>query len=104
MPVAPMTGTGPAAATPTVFTGTLRTNLILSIVAALALLVMQPITGAIPSNNGQGWDGSDYAQMTMKTVRSGTPNTALRPLVVLLNRPAFTFFRYDVVETYRVMN
>jgi hypothetical protein len=75
----------------------------LTLVALLLLLALQRMTGAIEVNSGRGWDGADYAAMLSDGLTEGTANTALRPLVVLLTRPAYWLLESEVTA-FRVMN
>lgn len=68
----------------------------------LALAVLEPVTGRITAAEGLGWDGQNYAQM-FHGPSHGTPNTALRPLVVLANWPAYRVLG-DPVTAFRAMN
>lgn len=45
--------------------------------------------GRIPVNDGQGWDGLDYAAMLEGGWKRGAVNTQLRPLIVWLAQPAY---------------
>ena len=68
----------------------------------LLLFVMERATGRIPVNEGRGWDGVDYSNM-LNGWDHGTVNTALRPLIVLVNRPAYRLAK-DPVAAFRAMN
>jgi len=80
-----------------------RVDVALALAAVLLLFALQGVTGAIQVNEGRGWDGADYAVMLRDSLTSGTANTALRPLVVLLNRPAYRLLGSEV-SAFRVMN
>jgi len=80
-----------------------RTNLGLALVAALLLILQSAALGTIATNKGLGWDGEDYARMLDVGIERGTPNTRLRPLIVLLGRPVFAATG-DPIATFRVMN
>jgi hypothetical protein len=70
--------------------------------AVLLLVFMEQVTGRIAINEGKGWDGVDYSNM-LNGWDHGTVNTALRPLVVLANRPAYRLLG-DPVAAFRAMN
>ena len=74
----------------------------LAAAAMLLLFAMEQSTGRIPVNEGRGWDGVDYSNM-LNGWDHGTVNTALRPLIVLLNRPAYRLIR-EPVAAFRAMN
>jgi len=50
-----------------------------------------------------GWDGAYYAAMTREGLAAGTANTALRPLVPFLNRPAYALLGNEVAA-FQLMN
>jgi hypothetical protein len=75
----------------------------LMLAAMILLAALSTVTGRIQANNGQGYDGEDYADMTVRAWHEGTANTALRPLIILANRPAL-WLTGDVVKAFRVMN
>jgi len=70
--------------------------------AVLLLVFMERVTGRIGVNEGRGWDGVDYSNM-LNGWDHGTVNTALRPLIVLVNRPAYRLMK-DPVGAFRAMN
>ena len=80
-----------------------RTNVVLAFIAALLLILQSAALGTVATNNGLGWDGEDYARMLNVSVEAGTPNTRLRPLIVLLGRPVFSVTG-NPITTFRVMN
>lgn len=80
-----------------------RVDVALALAAVLLLFALQRLTGSIEVNEGRGWDGTDYAAMLRESLGDGTANTALRPLVVLLNRPAYWLLD-SAVSAFRVMN
>lgn len=65
--------------------------------------VIGSATGRITVRGGYGWDGDDYADMLEDGWTEGTPNTALRPLVVVMNWPVYRLTR-DAIATFRAMN
>ena len=77
-------------------------NLSLAISAVLLLVLMERVTGRVTVNEGRGWDGVDYSNM-LNGWDHGTVNTALRPLIVLVNRPAYRLLK-DPVDAFRAMN
>jgi hypothetical protein len=64
-------------------------HLMLALVAVLIYGALHVPLGRIPVNDGQGWDGTDYAAMLQDGWAAGGPNTQLRPLVVWLAQPAY---------------
>jgi hypothetical protein len=80
-----------------------RTNLGLALAAAVLLYLQSVAVGTVSTNNGLGWDGEDYARMLETGVEHGTPNTRLRPLIVLLARPVLSVVG-DPISAFRVMN
>lgn len=81
-----------------------RITLGLALLAPLLLAIVAVPTGRINVGDGQGWDGADYAQMVDAGWRKGAANTALRPFVVALTRPAYLALGRDPVLAFRVMN
>ena len=79
------------------------TNAVLVAMAVLVFAWTNAVTGQIDVNNGRGWDGGEYATMLEEGWTEGTVNTALRPLIVLLNRPVFSLTG-DAVQAFRLMN
>jgi hypothetical protein len=77
-------------------------NAALVVVAVLLLALMERVTGRVPANEGRGWDGVDYSNM-LNGWDHGTVNTALRPLIVRLNRPVYGLLK-DPVSAFRAMN
>ena len=77
-------------------------NACLAFTAVLLLFFMEQVTGRIAVNEGKGWDGVDYSNM-LNGWDHGTVNTALRPLIVLANRPAYRLIG-DPVAAFRAMN
>jgi hypothetical protein len=63
-----------------------RTNLAIALAALLVFHVVAMSSGRVTAGNGLGWDGQAYALMLTGSLSDGTPNTALRPLVVLVAR------------------
>ena len=68
----------------------------------LALAGLEWVTGRITVADGLGWDGGDYALMLDGPSR-GTPNTALRPLIIFANWPAY-FLVDEPIPAFRAMN
>jgi hypothetical protein len=77
-------------------------NAVLAAVAVLLLVLMDRVTGRVPVNEGRGWDGVDYSNM-LNGWDHGTVNTALRPLIVRMNRPAYRLLK-EPVSAFRAMN
>jgi hypothetical protein len=69
--------------------------------AAAILLLLTQVSGAIP---GFGYDGQYYARMLRDGFATGTPDTRLRPLIVLINRAADAWIFDDHLTTFRAMN
>lgn len=80
-----------------------RVDVTLAVAALLLLFALQRVTGAIDVHEGRGWDGVDYAVMLRASLAAGSANSALRPLIVLLNRPAYWLLD-DEVTAFRIMN
>lgn len=80
-----------------------RVDAALMLAALLLLFALQRVTGTIEVHEGRGWDGVDYAAMLRSSLTDGSPNAALRPLVVLLDRPAYWLLDSEV-NAFRVMN
>jgi hypothetical protein len=78
-------------------------NLAIAAGAVTCFLVMVRATGLIPVSDGVGYDGGEYADLVVEGLDEGTPNTRLRPLVVLLARPAY-LWTDDVVQSFRILN
>jgi hypothetical protein len=64
---------------------------------------LQSVTGVIEAGDGRGYDGGAYASMLEEGWDRGTANTALRPLILLLNTPVFVLTG-DAVASFRWMN
>jgi hypothetical protein len=77
-------------------------NACLAFTAVLLLFFMEQVTGRIAVNEGKGWDGVDYSNM-LNGWDHGTVNTALRPLIVLANRPVYRVLGAPVAA-FRAMN
>ena len=67
----------------------MRRHLMLAVVAVVIYGALHVPLGRIPVNDGQGWDGRDYAVMLEDGWASGAVNTQLRPLIVWLAGPAY---------------
>jgi hypothetical protein len=78
-------------------------NIALALLAVLLVYIVGRATGQIEVERGRGFDGTDYANMLEEGWRRGTVNTALRPLVVEMNRPAYALLGQDVAA-FRAMN
>lgn len=61
----------------------------LALLAVALYATMHGIVGRIPVNDGEGWDGIDYAYMMRFGWATGSVFSRLRPLVVWMNQPAF---------------
>jgi hypothetical protein len=87
-----------------VFKSSRRTlvNALLVVVAVLLLVLMERVTGRIAVNEGRGWDGVDYSNM-LNGWDHGSVNTALRPFIVRINRPAYRILK-EPVSAFRAMN
>ena len=75
-------------------------------VALLALLLFAAVhraVGRIDVGAGEGWDGADYARMLARGWSTGTVYSQLRPLVVLMNKPAFVLTG-NAVRAFDLMN
>ena len=77
-------------------------NAALTVVAVLLLLLMDRVTGRVAANEGRGYDGVDYSNM-LNGWDHGTVNTALRPLIVRINRPVYRILK-EPVSAFRAMN
>ena len=77
-------------------------NAALAVVAVLLLALMDRVTGRVPANEGRGWDGVEYSNM-LNGWDHGSVNTALRPLIVRLNRPIYRLLK-EPVAAFRAMN
>lgn len=73
----------------------------LGLTAVALLLLLTEVSGEIP---GYGYDGQYYARMLRDGFATGTPDTRLRPLVVLINRAADGWIFDDHLTTFRAMN
>src|SRR5215216_5594833 len=74
--------------------------------AAFALVLFHLVgmaSGRLDVRNGLGWDGSMYARMVTGRLSDGSPNTAVRPLVVLAARIP-NRMGLDVVRSFEVVN
>ncbi len=78
-------------------------NAALALLAVMLLLFMRQMSREIPVNEGVGWDGADYAAILRGDYSTATANTALRPLIVFANRPAYIVFG-SAIRAFRVMN
>ncbi len=78
-------------------------NAALVMLSLLMLIAMEPVTGVIDVRGGRGWDGGSYAAMLEEGWDKGSANTALRPLIVMLNTPAF-LMTGNAIAAFRAMN
>jgi hypothetical protein len=75
-------------------------------IAAFALLLFQLVafaSGLLPEHGGLGWDGVAYARMVTGRLSEGSPNTAVRPLVIFAVRLPY-WLGLDVLHSFQVMN
>jgi hypothetical protein len=75
----------------------------MAVVAMAIFGALHLVVGRIPVGDGEGWDGAEYAAMLRGGWDRGGPNTALRPLVVWLARPAYTQ-TWNVVQAFDITN
>jgi hypothetical protein len=80
-----------------------RANLATACVAVALFAAMHLTTGRIEVDDGKGWDGAEYAAMLTEGLGQGTRVTELRPLVILLNRPAY-WITGDPLRAFELMN
>jgi hypothetical protein len=76
-------------------------------VATLALLLVSSImtqSGRIADNKGYGFDGTIYARMMVNTLRAGSDNARMRPLVLLTNQLAYDFVFKEPIRTFQALN
>lgn len=73
------------------------------LLAVVLLAVVQRSTGLIEVNGRLGWDGANYKNMIQQGWDRGSANSAVRPLVVWINQPAYRMTG-DVVVTFQAMN
>ena len=78
-------------------------SLVLVIVALIVFWFQVQTTTLITVGDGHGWDGGKYASMLTSGFSQGTANPQLRPLVILLNWPAY-LANGDAVQTFALMN
>ena len=71
--------------------------------AALLFLVVARASGSLEVADGFGWDGVAYAHMVTDSLRAGTGNTAMRPLIVLLVRVPYSL-GVDLLTSFRYVN
>ena len=81
----------------------MRRHLALAAAAVIIYGALHIPLGRIPVNDGQGWDGADYAAMLLEGWVTGGPNTALRPLIVWLAQPAYAVTGH-VAQAFDVTN
>jgi len=72
---------------------------VLALVGSITL-----VSGRIREMRGLGYDGKIYAAMMVEGLDSGTPNTRMRPLVILTNQLAYDFVFHEPIRTFRAMN
>ena len=80
-----------------------RIDAALALMAVTLLAGLRQVTGAIPVNDGRGWDGMDYSAMLTSGFDAGSANSALRPFVVVLTMPAHWLLD-SPVAAFAVMN
>ena len=76
-----------------------------ALVAAALLLFagVSMLTGRLTENDGFGWDGEIYGRMLSRGWDQGIPQTAVRPLVLVLNWPAY-YLTGDALAAFVWMN
>src|SRR5689334_21950830 len=72
---------------------------IATIGVAIFLLVARA-SGTLDVAGGFGWDGVAYAHMVTDSLRAGTGNTAMRPLIVLAVRVPY-LLGVDLLTSFR---
>jgi hypothetical protein len=72
-------------------------------VAAAIFLLVGRASGTLDVAGGFGWDGVAYAHMVTESLRAGTGNTAMRPLVVLAVRVPYALGA-DLLTSFRIIN
>jgi hypothetical protein len=75
-------------------------------IAAFALLLFHLVgmaTGRVQERGGLGWDGSMYARMVSGKLSDGSPNTAVRPVVILAVRIPYRLGA-DIIRSFEAMN
>jgi len=104
MAVLPLTGAVPAShAMPVARWRRAAVLALHGLLAAVLFATLMERGGQIAYNDGMGWDGAYYAAMTREGLTAGTANTALRPLVPFLNRPAYALLGNEVAA-FQLMN
>jgi len=78
-------------------------NVGLVLFALVLFAWLQSVTGVIEARGGRGYDGGEYLSMLEEGWDKGTANTALRPLIVILNGPIFRVTG-DALASFRLMN
>jgi hypothetical protein len=74
-----------------------------AVLAAAIFLLVGRASGTLDVAGGFGWDGVAYAHMVTESLRAGTGNTAMRPLVVLAVRVPYALGA-DLLTSFRVVN
>ena len=80
-----------------------RRALAIASVAVLVFLLVGRASGTIDVEHGFGWDGVAYAHMVTDSLRAGTGNTAMRPLIILLVRVPYSL-GVDLLTSFRYVN
>lgn len=82
---------------------TLSSHVALALAAVVIFGALHVPLGRMPVNDGQGWDGIDYAAMLENGWAAGGPNTQLRPLIIWLAQPAYAVTG-SVAQAFDVTN
>ena len=75
----------------------------IALVASAMFLLVARASGTLDVAGGFGWDGVAYAHMVTDSLRAGTGNTAMRPLVILAVRVPY-FLGADLLTSFRYIN
>jgi hypothetical protein len=78
-------------------------NLALATAAVVLLNILVRTSGHIELNDGLGFDGVQYGSMVERGLTAGTPNTRLRPVVIILAWLPY-HFTGDVIRSFRILN
>jgi len=71
--------------------------------AVVIFLVVARASGTLDVADGFGWDGVAYAHMVTDSLRAGTGNTSMRPLIILLVRLPYSL-GVDLLTSFRFVN
>ena len=74
-----------------------------AVLGAAMFLLVGRASGTLDVAGGFGWDGVAYAQMVTESLRAGTGNTAMRPLVILAVRIPY-MLGADLLTSFRIIN